>query len=479
MSRKHVPLVLSHSPSSVSPAKALRLLRQFRPEEFGHARLFMRVLPFLLALCFVAFSCKETPPEPIQHIPALDLALEDAQVTEAWLHLKFTDTGAPRGFTLWRDGAEILSGSLPVQDTILVDAGLLPNHSYSYRAFRLAGTVVTDSSSVVQVATMDTTSHTVSWQTFALGDPASSVLYDVAIINDTLVYAVGEMYLRDSSGQLDPILYNLAVWNGNRWNIRRVAYQNAVGTFYSRISWIFELDMDDIWFGNSVHWDGNRYNSVDIGSSVFTGIGSNKMWATSDVRLYVVGNKGTIAYSSNNGTGWQKLTSGTTLDFHDIWGATNPKTGELEVLAVASDPFGTHDKVIVKIAGTNVTPVSEVGISQAISTAWFAPSRLYYVGGSGVTSPIYHKRLLGDPSWVNEAVSAFQYYVFCIRGTDINDVFTSGGNGQVVHFNGMTWTNYDATTSTYGIYFSVAVKGNLVVAVGSGSQGGIIALGKR
>ena len=48
----------------------------------------------------------------------------------------------------------------------------------------------------------DTTSHNYAWQTFILGDGNSSVLYDAAIINDTLIYAVGEIYLKDSTGQL-------------------------------------------------------------------------------------------------------------------------------------------------------------------------------------------------------------------------------------------------------------------------------------
>ncbi len=48
----------------------------------------------------------------------------------------------------------------------------------------------------------DTTSHNYAWQTFILGDGNSSVLYDAAIIYDTLIYAVGEIYLKDSTGQL-------------------------------------------------------------------------------------------------------------------------------------------------------------------------------------------------------------------------------------------------------------------------------------
>ncbi|MBI3006249.1 MAG: hypothetical protein HYY49_12660, partial [Ignavibacteriales bacterium] len=41
----------------------------------------------------------------------------------------------------------------------------------------------------------DTTSHNFTWTIDTVGDGNSSVLYDVAIINDTLAYAVGEIYL--------------------------------------------------------------------------------------------------------------------------------------------------------------------------------------------------------------------------------------------------------------------------------------------
>jgi len=50
---------------------------------------------------------------------------------------------------------------------------------------------------------LDTTSHNFTWTLQRLGGASGSVLYDVAIINDTLTYAVGEMYLNDSTGQID------------------------------------------------------------------------------------------------------------------------------------------------------------------------------------------------------------------------------------------------------------------------------------
>jgi len=61
----------------------------------------------------------------------------------------------------------------------------------------------------------DTTSHNFTFQTFTFGEHSSSVLYDVAIVNDSSIWAVGEIYLNDSLGQPDPIAYNSTHWDGD------------------------------------------------------------------------------------------------------------------------------------------------------------------------------------------------------------------------------------------------------------------------
>src|SRR5208283_5579955 len=67
----------------------------------------------------------------------------------------------------------------------------------------------------------DTTSHIFAWQTFTFGGGGGSELTDVAIINDTLVYAVGEIYLPDSpAGQP----YNFEVWDGKTWTLSRIMF---------------------------------------------------------------------------------------------------------------------------------------------------------------------------------------------------------------------------------------------------------------
>jgi hypothetical protein len=48
---------------------------------------------------------------------------------------------------------------------------------------------------------IDTTSHNFNFQTWRFGEYSSSTLYDVAIIDENNIWAVGEIYLNDSTGQ--------------------------------------------------------------------------------------------------------------------------------------------------------------------------------------------------------------------------------------------------------------------------------------
>ncbi len=70
----------------------------------------------------------------------------------------------------------------------------------------------------------DTTSHSFTWQTFEFGDDGASPssLKDVAIINDSDIWAVGSVYLNDSTGQPDYNAYNAIHWDGNKWELKRI-----------------------------------------------------------------------------------------------------------------------------------------------------------------------------------------------------------------------------------------------------------------
>ncbi len=441
------------------------------------------VLLCLLTLVCVNFSCKETPPEPPPppppYVSTVQLAIEDTGVTDVWLKLRFTDTTQPRNYQLRRDNAIVLSGTLTTPDTVLLDTAALPKRTYQYKAYRLNNTTLTDSSAALSVTTMDTTSHNFTFKIDTLG-VTSSVLYDVAIINDTLAYAVGEMYLRnDTTGQLDPIPYNMAKWDGNRWHPMRIQFYTICGqssrTPYPASS-IFAFGATDVWItsrgGQMARWDGTTQTATICNSDPFV---INKIWGENPNSVYAVGWGGNIVHYSN-GT-WRRVASGTTLDVNDVFGQRNPRTNQFEILAVAGQFSVNTERKILRLSPTQVTAVYDSGVRVTLEGIWFVPDRHYYVVGGGMFDK-HSIATLGRWRAIHPNVTSV--YTLCIRGAALNDAFVGGSFAELLHFNGFSWRSYRGQiTNSNAEFYSVAVTGKKVFAVGWMNPRAIVVRGSR
>jgi hypothetical protein len=324
---------------------------------------------------------------------------------------------------------------------------------------------------------MDTTSHNFTWQMDTLGVTASS-LSDVAIINDTLAFAVGEMYLRDSTGQVDPTPYNLAMWNGHRWEVERVTVIFRGSPVTVPLEGIFVHSATNIWLAGSIpiHGNGTSWVGYDIQALVGAGATVSRMWGTPQ-EMYFVGRAGNIIHY--NGSTWQRVESGTTLDVRDIWGATNARSGVREILALAStNTPQVQGSMVFRITGNSATPISTTGMSPDMHSTWFIPERRYYVVGAG----IHQKRMLSDSAWSAYAPGVVtRYFSGGVRGQDVNDVFVVGSFGEVVHFNGQSWYRYFSDLPLPSGYLGfVAIKNNLIMSTGQvNGQRGIVLIGRR
>jgi len=435
-----------------------------------------KLLPVISLFLFLGVNCKDDPPvkPPIIPPPTVELAVADTGVTEVWLTLKFTDTNLPRNFIVQRNGATVLSGYLTTHDTMLVDTTAQPKQTYTYKAIRLEGTTPKDSSTPVQVTTLDTTSHNFTFEIDTLGDGASSILYDVAIINDTLAYAVGEIYLKDSMGQLDPLLYNLARWDGKKWEIKRVKINYKNNLITPSLNAIFAFSPTDIWLSSGVpiHGDGNnwtQYHLFDMGVLTQNDGSIMKIWGGSSQNMYFVGNKGSIV--RYNGNSWQKVESGTSLPINDIGGSYNKQSGEYDVLCVASNQANNEGKKLLRIEGSQVIAVSDSGLSWSLNTVCFLSNRIYLVGGDG----IYISKNI--PSvWHRDLTFPF-YYKTSAGGSGMNDIIVVGVNGLFSHFNGVRW--YHQFVLQNGGLGQCAVRNNMVFAIGQTNNRTIVLHGKR
>jgi hypothetical protein len=323
----------------------------------------------------------------------------------------------------------------------------------------------------------DTTSQNFTWQKYYFGVGGYTLLNDVAIISDTCIWAVGSIYLNDSTGNPEQEQHNAIHWDGKNWNIERIEFYTICGqlhkTSYPGVT-INKLNDTTVWIsgaGNQIA-SINGVNQTSIDCLPFD-MGINKTWVENSNSIYAVGYGGTIAHYSD-GT-WQKIESGTDMNIPDIWGVTNPKTGKSEILAVASYQDTSVDRKILQITGNTATTISSNGINWDLHSIWFKSQSQYYVAGTY----FYNKNLLSDNSWSNQYSNVTEYYINCIRGNDVNDIVAVGAFGEVLHYNGKRWKSFKTETGLNGTYHSVAIKGNLIVAVGFEGQQAVILVGKR
>ena len=327
----------------------------------------------------------------------------------------------------------------------------------------------------------DTTSHNFVWQKFTFGGGGgSSVLHDVAVINDTSIWAVGEIYMKDSLGNDDPIAYNAVHWNGKNWKVEKIKVWYRSNPTIAPLTGIFILQDDKIVLSSGLPYLPNEsggwelYQLWDMGILNQNDGSVNHIWGTSLNNLFFAGNNGTIVHYTNGI--WQKIESGSTLDIQDIWGEVDQKTNQTTVLAVASNIFQNNGMNLLQIRNNAAASLTTQGLSWSLSGVWFEIGKQYYVVGDG----IFQKQNLDEAVWKNKPLDFTQYYTYRIRGNSYNDIMVVGSQGEVLHYNGNSWKSFrDQTSLGYGNYYSVSVKGNTVVAVGQDGDNAVITIGRR
>jgi len=192
-------------------------------------------------LIFTKFNCKN----PTAPNSGLTLSVADVSCTEAWLGLNAGSLPLPANIVVNKNRNKFLSFTLTSRDTTLYDSSLAPNQAYTYRAIYGNNTVNGRyaKSETVTAKTMDTTSSNYTCRKFTFGVGGDNNLKDVAIINDTSIWAVGKFAIQDSGW------YNAAHWDGREWNyllLKAIASNGNITT--PEFSGLFLFSNDNIWF---------------------------------------------------------------------------------------------------------------------------------------------------------------------------------------------------------------------------------------
>jgi len=315
----------------------------------------------------------------------------------------------------------------------------------------------------------DTTSHNFEWIQHTFGGPnGSSGFKDVAVVSDTDIWAVGEIYMASDT------LYNAAHWNGREWELERVPYYYQSQPLYNSINSVFAFNSNDVWFGigSLIHWDGHNFNPVDL-SNVLGPHSIYKIWGTSNSGFYIVGDRGAIAFY--DGSNWTKQASATTIDLRDIWG-----TPDGSVVWASGYSNDNSQSVLLKSDGTTWTTVwsshpSAPPYGGLIESLW-GDEHLYLVGTDGA----YKQDVTGETNI--QHLFTLTHFPYRVKGSSEDNIAFVGDNAMIYHYNGSTWQLLNYSGLDQPLY-SVAVSTNLIVAVGSdytiGFGAALIYFGKR
>lgn len=318
----------------------------------------------------------------------------------------------------------------------------------------------------------DTTSHNIFWQVDSLS--ANGMLYDVAIVNDSLLYAVGELHPFDSTGQFSSGYYSLAQWDGSTWHFRRLYYLCSdclpAGPLpLTSVEGIQAFSPTDIWLciGSIFHWNGAdsvtelSFSRLNLANPVGM---IDRLWGSSSNNLYGVGEGGSVVHF--NGSEWQQIDAGTMWDFRDIHGSGN------EILAVARNRNVADESRIISFQGTTVI-MSDSSVSDYLTGIWFSPGEQYLVVGAG----IYSKTSLRRSAWKRTTLDLTNTYNLAVAGTGANNVFVGGWQFSLLHYNGSTWRSYPEFRSVYGGLQALDVKQGMIIGVGSMNSRAVVIRG--
>ncbi len=423
-----------------------------------------KTLFFLLSLSLL-WGCMDDPFE--NH--SLQLEAE-AGVTEAWLSLHVQGLKNDAVYTLQRNGNTIFNSRLQTADTVVYDSLLTPATGYRYRFFATDQGETSPAAETV-LTTMDTTSHDFDWQVYTFGgQKGTSLFYDVAIIDENDIWAVGEIYTKDTytydslGNWIDP--YNAAHWDGQNWTLTRIYYTDGSNKYWREIKSIFAFSKNDIFFGNFVHWDGKKYNSLELNISFPSKI--NKIWGTSSSDLYIVGNNGLMAHY--DGTGWTRIETGTELDLLDIWGTDADNIwvcGFTEPIAtVILNYNGSEWETYHYLPFNEYIEYNKNQISGPVRSIW-----------TNRKSQLWLANYYGFYRAQNSNSTSFKRYkpltrawnggtTFNIRGNDINDIMFVSDEDSFWHFNGKTFKNYPVMGNVDNLILAMAEMENGFIFVG-------------
>ncbi len=335
-----------------------------------------------------------------------------------------------------RDVDTVAIGNLSGLDTVITDLRILQTETYTYRAYRMAGSKEVDESEPIEV----TIGH--GWTVDTLKNPYGLQL----VMDQSWGFADGKVL---AVGH-DRALWE---WDGKRWamfqtNPADYFYGQGIRDFYG----VWGIDENNFWVvgwrsypftdttGDSVryfdtdssfigHWDGTHWTIQDAygGRPLFY------IWGSSETDIYAGGWWGSLFHY--DGTVWHKIAPNDTTMYYDrIWGRSSS-----EVYCIGArliPPYGSLSwKYLLRLTPMGYSILDStydaVGNLTRFGTAgiWGTQTKTYSWG-----TGLYEKS--GD-SW--NLIFNPQYQLADVKGVSDQSLYAVGLSGSVYLYDGESW----------------------------------------
>ena len=150
------------------------------------------LLIFIFIIILISMRCDTN--EPPETKASLTLTLEDVSCTEAWIKLTTADLPLPTSFTLMQN--DIARATINLTNLIHC-CTLIPCYPSKPIHSKLPATSIQYQATKRQLLRLTPPATTLPGKLGHLGR-WKQWLYDVAIINENNIWAVGEIYMKDS-----------------------------------------------------------------------------------------------------------------------------------------------------------------------------------------------------------------------------------------------------------------------------------------
>lgn len=318
---------------------------------------------------------------------------------------------------------------------------------------------------------LDTTSHAMIWEVDTIFTGFVNWAMDVAIINDTTIWVVGDFELDDPEDTLTSFeeRFNLVEWNGTNWELEKIVTPNS--TNLTLIRSVFVIDPNTIWTGGwaPFFWDGVKWSRPNIGSwPAFDNYGQiTAIWASSPDDVFFGSVNGQINHW--DGSGFTRMETPTNVHLTDING-----TGPSDVWAVGND-LSIAKSTVIHYDGvewkllyeTGVTPgwtsidSSLSGNIKQVQTFDNFTNEAWILGN---TYGIYHTTSETAPDADLIKIEFKGKPLSKLRGNHPNDLYIAAHYSGVFHYNGIDIKEYSLPGDLY--INGMDVRKNLVIIIG-------------